>query len=167
MTNITVDIDLRPLAQAIADALLNKVPPAPAEVQAPADPWAAPQAPPGPPVQPPAQVPQAPVQAPQGQPGPYPPPPAQQYAPPAPQAPVPTAPPPIPQAPGTGTVTVQGRNGPTSWTLSPPNGPYCLCGVPAAFVTGKKSDGGTFSAYRCAKGAGNDWKNKCQFNQWI
>jgi len=63
-------------------------------------------------------------------------------------------------------LTVKGPNGMQTWTLNPPNGPMCDCNEPAALVHGPKAKGGFFDAYRCAKGAGDDWRNKCSFNKW-
>lgn len=65
-----------------------------------------------------------------------------------------------------GTVTVNTPNGAQTWQMNPPNAPTCLCGSPAAFVVGAKKAGGTWKAYRCSKGAGQDWKSKCEFSQW-
>lgn len=65
-----------------------------------------------------------------------------------------------------GTVTVTTPNGNQTWQMNPPNAPTCLCGNPAAFVVGAKKAGGTWKAYRCSKGAGQDWKSKCEFSQW-
>ena len=64
-------------------------------------------------------------------------------------------------------LTLKGPNGPQTWTLNPPGGPMCDCGEPAALVTGPRAKRDTFSAYRCAKGVRDDWRNKCSFNQWV
>lgn len=53
-----------------------------------------------------------------------------------------------------------------TWTLSPPNAPDCYCGEPSALVQGPRAKGGSFSAYRCAKGVDDNWRDKCEFNQW-
>lgn len=73
---------------------------------------------------------------------------------------------PAPPMPAPGVKTVQTRNGAQSWTFSPPGGPLCQCNEPAAFVRGTTSKGAPYSAYRCAKGAGDNWRNKCEFNSW-
>lgn len=63
-------------------------------------------------------------------------------------------------------LNVKGPQGMQTWTLNPPGGPECKCGEPAALVHGPKAKGGFFDAYRCAKGSGDNWRNKCDFNKW-
>jgi hypothetical protein len=63
-------------------------------------------------------------------------------------------------------VNVQGSKGPQQWTLNAPGAPYCACGQPAGQVRAKGSGGRDYTAWRCAKGAGDDWRTKCDFNQW-
>lgn len=65
-----------------------------------------------------------------------------------------------------GVITVQTSNGIQVWSLNPPNGPLCQCGTPAALVRGTTTKGKPYNAYRCLKGSGDDWRNKCAFNQW-
>jgi hypothetical protein len=66
-----------------------------------------------------------------------------------------------------GVIVVDTPKGQQVWTLNPANGPVCDCGVPAAHVRAPKKDGtGVYNAYRCALGAGPNWKSKCEFNQW-
>jgi hypothetical protein len=76
----------------------------------------------------------------------------------------PASPPAAPQTPQQ--LTVQTPNGLQVWTLAPNGAPSCLCGEPAALVHGTKKNGGPYNAYRCAKGAGQNWRAKCDFNQW-
>lgn len=64
------------------------------------------------------------------------------------------------------TITVQTPNGLQVWTLAPNGAPSCKCGEPAALVHGTNRNGGAYNAYRCAKGAGDNWRTKCDFNQW-
>jgi hypothetical protein len=70
------------------------------------------------------------------------------------------------QSRGPAVLNVKGPNGMQTWTLNPPGGPNCDCDEPAALVHGPKAKGGFFNAYRCAKGSGDDWRNKCGFNKW-
>jgi len=54
------------------------------------------------------------------------------------------------------------------WELGYADAPECECGDPAAKVSGwkgKDSDRGkpSWVAWRCAKGAGKNWKDKCDF----
>lgn len=59
--------------------------------------------------------------------------------------------------------TIQGKNGPIQVTFNA--GPQCGCGLQSALYTGF-SNGKQWRAYRCAKGAGDDWRGKCSFQQW-
>lgn len=52
------------------------------------------------------------------------------------------------------------------WTFNAAGSPPCQCGNPAALVNGK-TNGKTWSQWRCAKAYGDDWKNKCDFSQWV
>lgn len=63
-------------------------------------------------------------------------------------------------------LTIKGPNGMQTWTLNPPGGPECDCGEPAALIHAPKAKGGFYDAYRCAKGAGDNWRDKCGFNKW-
>lgn len=65
----------------------------------------------------------------------------------------------------TGTKTVNTPSGPRTWTFNAVGAPQCDCGDPAGLVQGKSARG-TFKQWRCAKGAGDDWKSKCEFSQW-
>lgn len=78
--------------------------------------------------------------------------------------PAPPAQPPPPAE--SGTVTVQTPNGLQVWTLAPNGAPACKCGEASALVHGTNKNGGAYNAYRCAKGAGDNWRAKCDFNQW-
>jgi hypothetical protein len=52
------------------------------------------------------------------------------------------------------------------YLINSPNAPQCSCGDGsiAALVTRKsKKDGKSYKVYNCAKGAGDDWKNKCDY----
>lgn len=51
------------------------------------------------------------------------------------------------------------------WTFSAAGSPACQCGNPAALVNGK-TNGKSWSQWRCAK-AYDDWRNKCDFAQWV
>lgn len=64
-------------------------------------------------------------------------------------------------------VTVQTPNGLQVWTLNPGNAPWCGCGEPSALVHGTTKQGKPYNAYRCAKGAGADWRGKCDYNEWV
>jgi hypothetical protein len=59
--------------------------------------------------------------------------------------------------------TIQGKNGPIQVTFNA--GPHCGCGLQSALYTGF-SNGKQWRAFRCAKGAGDDWRGKCSFQQW-
>jgi hypothetical protein len=62
---------------------------------------------------------------------------------------------------------VQTKNGDQTWTFHAPNAPTCHCDIVAAHVEGKKRDSDkTWKAWRCAKGAGDNWKDKCDFSEW-
>lgn len=52
------------------------------------------------------------------------------------------------------------------WTFNAAGSPSCQCGNPAALVKGK-TNGKTWEQWRCAKSYGDDWKNKCDFSQWV
>jgi hypothetical protein len=51
------------------------------------------------------------------------------------------------------------------WTFNATGAPACQCGNPAALVNGK-TNGKPWSQWRCAKSY-DDWKNKCDFSQWL
>lgn len=51
------------------------------------------------------------------------------------------------------------------WSFNTAGSPACQCGNPAALVSGK-TNGKPWSQYRCAK-AFDDWRNKCDFAQWV
>jgi hypothetical protein len=71
-----------------------------------------------------------------------------------------------PAPPQASTVTVQTPNGLQVWTLAPDGAPSCLCGETSALVHGTNKNGGPYNAYRCAKGSGDQWRTKCDFNKW-
>jgi hypothetical protein len=71
--------------------------------------------------------------------------------------------PPPPVQPGT--VTVNTKNGPQQWTLGAANAPACKHGQPAAYVQGF-TNGKPWKRWTCALGAGDGWRNKCDFSQW-
>lgn len=50
------------------------------------------------------------------------------------------------------------------WTLNIPGAPACTCGKPAAKVKAKSRAGRWFTTYKCAKGAGENWRDKCEFS---
>lgn len=63
-------------------------------------------------------------------------------------------------------VTKQTKNGDMVFELRLNNAPECNCGDPAARLTAPKKAGGTYSKWVCAKDAGSDWKQKCDFSEW-
>jgi hypothetical protein len=76
-----------------------------------------------------------------------------------------TAPSSTPPPATTGTVTVNAKNGPQQWTLNTANAPVCKHGRPAAYVQGF-TNGKPWKRWSCALGAGEQWRDKCDFNQW-
>jgi hypothetical protein len=68
---------------------------------------------------------------------------------------------------GQQSLTLQTGKGPQFWTLGIPGAPYCQCGVSAGQVRAKGGNGRDYTAWRCAKGSGDDWRTKCEFNQWV
>jgi len=64
-------------------------------------------------------------------------------------------------------ITLQTGKGPQQWTLGIPGAPYCQCGQAAGQVRAKGGNGRDYTAWRCAKGSGDDWRTKCEFNQWV
>lgn len=69
-------------------------------------------------------------------------------------------------APAARTVTVTTAKGKQQWTLGANDAPDCLCSEPAAYVVGA-TNGKTWKRYACAKGSGDDWRNKCDFSEWV
>jgi hypothetical protein len=61
---------------------------------------------------------------------------------------------------------VETKNGRQTWAFNAPNAPLCHCDITAAYVEGDKAKGGKWKAWRCAKGAGDNWKDKCDFSEW-
>jgi hypothetical protein len=53
-----------------------------------------------------------------------------------------------------------------TWTLRKPGAPKCQCGEPAALVDAKSKAGKPYQQWKCAKGAGSDWKKKCDYKEW-
>lgn len=64
------------------------------------------------------------------------------------------------------TITKETPNGPIVYQFGLSGAPNCLCGNPAAKVRGNKKAGGTYTAFKCAKTAGDNWQDKCDFVQW-
>lgn len=67
--------------------------------------------------------------------------------------------------PAARTVTVTTAKGKQQWTLGADRAPECACGEPAAYVVGA-TNGKTWKRWACAKGSGDDWRNKCDFSEW-
>jgi hypothetical protein len=61
---------------------------------------------------------------------------------------------------------VSTKNGDQTWTLHAPNAPMCHCDIPAAHVEGKGKNNKTWKAWRCTKGSGDNWRDKCDFSEW-
>lgn len=64
-----------------------------------------------------------------------------------------------------GTKTVKTKNGVQTWRF-PSDAPECDCGQPAGLVSAASAEGKRYKAFRCAKRAGDDWRNACEFNDW-
>jgi hypothetical protein len=60
---------------------------------------------------------------------------------------------------------VKDKNGVQTWTF-PPGAPNCECGVPAGHVSALNASGKAYKAFRCAKRSGDEWRSKCDFNEW-
>lgn len=45
--------------------------------------------------------------------------------------------------------------------------PECDCGDTAVAKIGYSANGNPYGVFVCAKGAGEDWKSKCEFSQWV
>ena len=69
-------------------------------------------------------------------------------------------------APTSNRVTKDTKNGPMVFELGLNNAPTCNHDQPAARLTAPKKAGGTYTKWVCAKDAGSDWKEKCDFSQW-
>jgi hypothetical protein len=61
---------------------------------------------------------------------------------------------------------VSTKNGDQTWTLHAPNAPMCHCDIPAAHVEGNGKNNKTWKAWRCTKGSGDNWRDKCDFSEW-
>ena len=75
-----------------------------------------------------------------------------------------TVPPPPPPVPS-GTVTINTPKGAQQWTTGAANAPLCECNDPAAYVQGY-TNGKLWKRWACAKGAGENWRGKCNFSVW-
>lgn len=64
------------------------------------------------------------------------------------------------------TITVTTAKGKQQWTLGAERAPDCLCGEPAAYVVGA-TNGKAWKRWACSKGSGDDWRNKCDFSEWV
>lgn len=54
------------------------------------------------------------------------------------------------------------------YTFGLPEAPPCACGVPAAKMNAKaKATNKPYAKWLCAKAAGTDWKNKCDFDDFL
>jgi len=69
-------------------------------------------------------------------------------------------------APRAQTITVTTAKGRQQWTLGADRAPDCLCGEAAAYVVGA-TNGKTWKRWACSKGSGDDWRNKCDFSEWV
>ena len=64
------------------------------------------------------------------------------------------------------TIIVNSPKGRQRWTLYADNAPECGCGEPAAYVEGA-TNGKSWKRWACSKGSGDEWRNKCDFSEWI
>jgi len=61
---------------------------------------------------------------------------------------------------------VETKSGNQTWTFHAPNAPVCGCDQPAAHVEGVGKNGKAWKAWRCSKGSGQNWRDKCDFSEW-
>ena len=52
------------------------------------------------------------------------------------------------------------------WTIGLPEAPECDCPAPAARVKAKSQAGKWYTTWKCAKGAGSDYRDKCSFSEF-
>lgn len=61
--------------------------------------------------------------------------------------------------------TVKTKFGVQTWRF-PPDAPRCDCGEPAGLKAAVSQSGKPYKAWNCAKAAGDDWRDKCDFNEF-